>query len=223
MTDLLLGNVTFHPISLFTESSKPLNAEHRLVVIRFKEKKGSTEKKPPSYCTSIPTLSVECSDDLLNKLCTAAVQEAQDNIIRDKVESFLETPSIKKEVNSTEISVPAISAFYDRVATSGRLSKESISVWFDESLAEELAIALLTAVPALNNDEEKLAAAIKGHKDHICNLASPRANMPVKLATQLKKAVLLAKDEDGKIKPSLLTKLEVFINPPSVDELALSL
>lgn len=209
----------FLPIVLHTDSAKAATAADRLVVIRFKEKKGSTTPKSPSYCVSIPVLEVTTNDELLNKAATAAIQELQDSIIRERVEAFLEDTSIRKEINELEINAIAISTFYDRVATSGRLSKELLSSWFDETLAEELALALLVAVPSLQSDEAQLSAVLKSHKDHICNLASPRANMPQKLATQLRKAVLLAKEEEGKIKPTLLSKLDAFINPPKVTEL----
>lgn len=223
MTDILLSTATttakFLPIILHTDSAKPATPADRLVVIRFKEKKGSATPKSPSYCVSIPDTEVFCTDELLNKLATSAFQQLQDDIIRERVETFLEDSSIRKEINALEVNETAVSLYFDRVATSGRLSKDLLASWFDETLAEELAIALLNAVPSLNKDEKKLAEAIEGHKKHICNLASPRANMPISLASQLKKAVLLAKEEDGKIKPTLLSKLDAFINPPKVNEL----
>lgn len=222
-----MNDVIRYNINLFTDSSKPLANDHRLVVIRFKETKDAKAKgtkKPPSYCASIPRSEVVVEPEDLIKPLTAALHDLEEQIIREKVETFLEDQTTEKNITNIELNATSVSIFYDRVATSGRLSKESIAAWFDTDLMEPLVKALMAAVPELIENGEKLEKAIESHRNHICNLASPRANMPVKLATQLKKAVVLASDdESSKIKPSLISKLDAFITPPTVAELDLGL
>lgn len=216
-----------YQISLFTDSAAIKTPGDRLAIIRFKSTKnkdGSERPANPSFFVSIPSDEISVEPEDLNKPLTQCFHDLQDSIIREKVLEMLENKVVTSTISNLEINATAASLYYDRVASNGRLSKESIAAWFDTDLAEPLASALMKANNKLMEDADALIKAVEAHRTHISSLASPRAMMSVKLAEQLLKAVNLAPDTEGsKIKPALKTKLDLFITPATASVMELGL
>lgn len=218
-----MSNVSnLHTVEVHTDGKKPL-AGQRLSVIRFKtpsdKKDDSTFVRPINVCVSIPILELQSvKPDCLKAAFDEAFQELQDAAIRKLIVDALEEGTKKNIISDDEISYEAIARYAAAMAISGKLSKSTLDVWFDENLADALTLALANALGISDKpsvaETEKLTAAINQHKKLICELASPRASMPEKLAGQLKKAVLVA--EDDKIRASLVSKLDAFLKPKEV-------
>lgn len=227
MSDLMqqpaTHDTTRYEIKLFLDSSVA-TAGHRLSVIRWKKPKTppANYKPKPAYCISIPEVDIIVEPEEMQKALQQSFQDLQDDLVREMIEAWLAGERKENTIAGIELNTTAVSSYYDRVATNGRLSTVGIENWFDSNLAERLADALLTAVPALAQEPDKLAGALQGHKDALAQLASPRAMMQEKKASQLLRAVNIA-DDDGKVKPALISKLNAFLAPAPVIDLGISL
>jgi hypothetical protein len=233
-------NLLTYTVSLFTSASKPTNQGDRLAVINWKDlgekaaakyltDNGKAYKKPASRCVSIPALVVtpmESEEKNLAAFLTSAFQDMQDAVIRSIIEEQLAAvtdTTTTPVISFTEhaISYEGVAAFAVAKATSTRLTKEQVATWFDEACAAHLA-AKITAklVPADqtpdNHEAARILAATAEYKNRICSLSAPKPNYNEQVARELKAAISLADDTDGRTKTALLNKLEVLIQPQEV-------
>lgn len=201
-------NIVFHSDSMSARSN------YRLVVIRFKESKnsdGTKKKAPAARSVEIPDTRISCNPAVLSDAMTAAFHELQESIIRQHIEQ-LQDGSIAPDqtfIIYSQISEEGVADWFIRNASSGKLSKEAISLWFDNNLHDTLGLAVVNAKPGIK--EQDLHATLDAYKRHITSLASPRANINIKLAEQLRKAILMA--EQDKVRDTLNSKLELFLKP----------
>jgi hypothetical protein len=213
--------MTVYAVMLHTDSSKPETTDQRLSVIRWKtpskEKNNPSYKKPASRCVSIPKTTISAIPEILSASLQLAFEDMQDEVIRDHVEKEVSAGHENITITDDMFSPDAVAAYQTAKAVSGRLSGDSLTAWFDEYLDEPLSLALanVMSIPSENPTAEQLSSltkAVEQHKTIIVSLASPRAALNEKIATQLKKAVTIAND-DGRIKQQLLTKLDTFLQP----------
>jgi hypothetical protein len=204
---------------------------YRLSVIRWKtptaELKNPAYKKTPTLCVPLPALPVSVMPVALQVAMQEAVDDIQDAAVRSFISQEIEN---KPGINLVSIMVPeklgtheGIAEFAAAKAASGRLSKESLGAWFDAILADSLVDAIIARLPPDTEDAASVAVAqIAGARTAVVGLASPRANIPQRVAVQLLKAVCMAPKGD-KTRAALEVKLGLFANPPSAEELLLSL
>lgn len=221
-------NVTIH-----TDASAALDANHRLSIIRFKtptdKKDDKTYSRPVARCVSVPHVVLMIQPDSIKAALTACYEELQDAVIREIIVQALEagpTDSTGKlrviTVSDEQLSYEAVAAYSARVAVSGKLSAKVLQDWFDTDLKDNLTVALAAVLKLpdepTSDQLAKLEAAVMQHRSMIASLASPKAQMPEKLTKQLNRAVMLA--EQSKIRDSITAKLAAFLQPK---EVALSL
>jgi hypothetical protein len=214
------------PVRIYTDNSKPEAPNHRLVVIDFKtpkdKKDDATYKKPVSRCVSIPTVTITVQPDIISAALNAAYCDLQDAKIRSiivehitKGETTPEGKMLPLSISMDEITIEAIAAYFASSSASAKLSTKLLETWFDNSLAAELEVALITALKFPDeptaDQQGKLDAAVKQHKQLIVKLASPTASLPEAIAKQLKRAVALA--EPDQIQRKLVSKLDAMLAP----------
>lgn len=231
MTDTTTTTQTTYLVRPHTDSMVPEHKSHRLAIIRWKaSKKEPTKKVHASRAVSIPQVALTIVPECLAASLRDAFEDLQDEVLRNIIEQRLEKdPNVAPfTITDDDISPSSVAAYQAAQAANGRLSTDLLEAWFDQDLEAKLATALDTAVAAVAdpaNDEQvnqranRILAAVKQHRDVITKLASPRASIPEKVATQLLKAVALA--DDSKVRTSLLTKLTAFSKPETLqlDEL----
>lgn len=200
----------------------------RLSVVRWKtpqdKMKDKTYVKPSNVAVPLPKVVLSVTPDCLQSAMIEAIEALQDAAVRKFItDKMIEVPGINlasivipEEIGTAE----GLASFSQSQASSGRLSKEGLSNWFDAVIADALVDLVIGKNPALT--AEQAVGQVEKAKTVLCSLASPRTAMPVSVATQLLKAVQVAPASD-KVRMQLETKLDGYINPPSTEELLLSL
>lgn len=199
---------------VFHVDSMKARPNYRLAIIRFKETKnadGSKKKAPAARSVEIPDIRIAVNPACLSDALTASFQEYQDAIIRQHIEGLQDGSLAPTEtsIKWEQINEQAVSDYFLANAASGKLSKDAIATWFDDSLAEILGMAVVEAKP--NFSEAELATTLDAYKKQICGLASPRSSYPEQLAKQLRKAVAMA--PSSKVQESLINKLDMHLKP----------
>lgn len=202
-----------YTVMLYTDSSKPDNANHRLSVIKYKV---TTERpKPPANrCVSIPRVSLTVTPECLRDALTGAFYDLQDKVIRSLIDEHLEREpaAITFTLSETEINQEAIASFYaTEELTSGKLSKVTLETWYDVALAELLAAAFAKK----NNKpatDETIKKVVINYRTFIAGLAAPRPSYSDTQLSSLEKAIALA-DASDPIRNQLVAKLAMLRKP----------
>lgn len=228
MTQVVMPNLRPLTVSLLTDNSQSYTpVGYRLAVVSWKTPKaemGNTEyKRRSSVCAAVPVIEVAFDAGVLKAALQGSINDMQDMVLRDYVNQMIE---LDTSVNLIGMIVPSelftqdgLAHWYSSQSVSGKLSKEMVASWFTSQLEGPLTTAL-SAIPGIS--EEKLKAAVKQHKELLVKLSSPQASLPVHVATQLQKALLLSTSQD-KVRTGLERKLEGFMKPKTADDLLLSL
>lgn len=202
---------------------------YRLSVISWKhtEKQAAQAgyQRKPTVCVAMPCIAVAVEPECLQAAMLEALEKLQDAAIRDVVVAALE---VESGINIQAIHIPqelgtaaGLAAQAQAKAATGRLSKDSLSSWFDARIAGALVDAVVANLPD-GTAPEVAVKQVEKAKLAIASLASPRVTMPRKVAEQLQKAINMAPRGD-KVAEQLTKKLDFFINPPSASELELSI
>lgn len=204
-----------------------VTASDRLSVIRWKTPKDkmsdTSYRKQPTLCVAIPVIEFEVEPACLVEAMKQAIEDMQDNAIRDVITTEIEAQpgmNLATILIPRELGTPSgLAAWSAKKVISGRLSTELLTQWFASTLQAPLEVAL-AGIEGIS--EVQHTKAVAQHKMLVISLASPRAVMNPKIAAQLQKAINLVPVGD-KVRNQLNTKLELFINPVSANELLLSL
>lgn len=221
----------FVPVMYVDGMEARMPAGMRLSVVRWKVTKeakarGETQKKP-TVAVMLPLVSLSVVPECLASAVTSAIEEMQDAAVRSHVAAALEADS---SLPVGQIKIPeglgtpqGLAMFAAAQAASGRLSKEGLEVWFDGMLQDKLLDLVLTRMdPTTENKEEVAVKQVLKAREAIISLASPRTSLSKLVAIQLQKAVALVVAGD-KTREQLWSKLEIFANPPSTEELLLNI
>lgn len=139
--------------------------------------------------TNLPLLMPHIIDLLLHKV--------QDKLIKEQLEASDNVVSISND----SISMTAILEYLDNSGESGRLTKESVSTWFGETIEASLAVSLAEKLGASENptkeQSDKIMAIVGEFKNKISGLAGGKTNYAPKVAMQLQKALAFAPENDS--------------------------
>lgn len=172
--------------------------------------------KRESKAVSLPMITAEAITDNLIVLMphiVSMLHSVQDKIIKAKLEIGGDSVvSIGNEL----INMKAIVEYLGDSNESGRLTKESVAAWFDESISNSLSVVLadklgISEVPT-NAESDKILAIVGKFRADISALAGGKTSYTPKVAAQLLKAVNHASDEDviaSKFKARLQKMIDV--------------
>lgn len=214
-----LTDVSNFPVRFFTDSCKADNEYHRLVVIRWKERKDTTTGKTipakAARCVSIPRIPIMVEPAPLTLALQDAFEELQKKAITEIIEEAIANNDASPYISASDITPEAVASYFSRIATSGRLSNEAIKSWFDASLSDTLTLAIANALKVSDTptqmEADKINAHVNEYRSAIVALASPRASLPIKVATQLKSVI--AKATPDEMTAKLNAKLDAFLTP----------
>jgi hypothetical protein len=149
--------------------------------------------KRPSKCVSLPLIA---KNDVVANITALApyvveyLHSVQDKIIRERVDAGA------AHITTEEVSISAICEWLDTNNESGRLTKESVAAWFNENVAENLAVTLAEklGVSSTPTDAEsnKILAVVDVFKGKISSLAGGKTAYEPKVCTSLINALSLA-------------------------------
>jgi hypothetical protein len=203
-----------HDVIVYNGKNKPLT-DQRLCVISFKtpsdKKDDPTYKRPDARCVSVPKLSINVTPQILGDAFQQAIEDMQDAVIRKIVVAALEEGKNVITVMDSQINFEAIAEWAKLEAANGKLNKELIADWFDESLGDKLTLALATAMNVgekpTAEQEKKIADAVTNYRTVFQTLSAPKAGMSPKIAVQMQKALGLVENKEDRIYKALSAKL----------------
>lgn len=149
--------------------------------------------KRPSKCVSLPMVAIADIVSNVNALAPLVVetlQGIQDKIVRERVDAGA------AHVTMEEISIAACIEWFESNSESGRLTKESVASWFDETISDALAVTLAEklGVSATPTDAEsaKILAVVDAFKSKVSSLAGGKTSFEPKVCKSLVNALALA-------------------------------
>lgn len=151
--------------------------------------------KRDSKCVSLPVIGAADLEDnivaLAPHLCNY-LHSVQDKMIREQ----LEAGSNVLHISNESISLAAICDWLESNDESGRITKESVVTWFNESISDNLAMALsvklgVSEVPT-DAESAKILAVVEAFKGKIGALAGGKTAYAPAICTSLISALELA-------------------------------
>lgn len=194
-----LSNV--HTFVKFDSKTSAAASGQRLVKMLYKTQRGgkAVVDAKQSMCVSVPMMSESLSDSQLNALIphiTQMLENAQDNICKDAYEQG----SIS--ISDASLSVDACIAFLDSDSRGDRLTKEYITAWFNNSLADILYVAFADKIVTLPDhptevEEKRVEQVVNVYRDKFSSLAGGRTMFNVESCNKLLKVLELGDSEDA--------------------------
>lgn len=198
----VINSAAHNVISYVSGVTKPFTGQ-RLATITYKTIKDSSNPlcnvKRESKAVSLPVLedsSITGNIAVLMPHVKAMLYAAQDKIIREYLDSGANVSLIPADV----VSISAVVEYLDNSNESGRLTKEVVSKWFDETVSESLMLALaeklgVSETPS-NEESMKIEAIVSGFREKVSALAGGKTSYEPKLCESLKKCIALAPADD---------------------------
>jgi hypothetical protein len=217
-----------YDVVVYNGKQQPRESNQRLAVFTFKTDKGKSEKelegKPnpnydPSYkrpdarCVSVPKLTLSVTPQILSDALSAALEDLQDAVMRTIVVAAIDEGKNVITLMDSQINFEAIAEYAKQQAAGGKINKELIDAWFDEDLADQLTLALASAmkIPEGSNptaeQEKRIADGVNNYKEVFKLFSAPKAGVSPKIATQMHKALEKATNKEHRVYKSLALKL----------------
>lgn len=192
----IIDTLNHSVVSYDPKSSKAFHGQ-RLAKVTYKT---VTDKESPlcgikreSKCVSLPL--VAATDVIANVTVLAPaiceyLQTVQDRIVRERID--MGAASIAMD----EISIAGCIEWLENNSESGRLTKEVVATWFQDTISESLAVVLadklgVSAVPT-DAESAKILAVVDQFKAKISSLAGGKTSYEPKICKSLLNALELA-------------------------------
>ncbi len=208
-------------VSYDPKSSKAFTGQ-RLAKFTWKTVQDKTSAmynvKRDSKCVSLPVIGeqeIVGNIVVLVPAVQAYLHSVQDKMIRE----MLEAGGNVVQVNSESINVAAIVEWLEQNDESGRITKESVGMWFDSTVAEQLAVVLadrlgVSEIPT-NAESAKILATVEAFKGKIAALAGGKTAYEPKVCKSIISALELAGEGDV-----LAGRFKVRLNKMIADSIA---
>jgi hypothetical protein len=196
-----IDNLNHSVVAFDPKKSKAFTGQ-RLSKVSYKTISDKTNPlygvKRESKCVSIPIISseeVRNNITLLMPHIVEFVAGVQDKIIRESVDNGA------LNISMESISMASCLEYLDNNNESGRLTKESVGIWFNEVIQDNLAMALMeklgvSEVPTAQ-ESAQVMKVIEQFRDKVSGLAGGKTSYEPKLCESLKKCLVLAPEGDS--------------------------
>jgi hypothetical protein len=206
-----------HSILPFNAGKSAALSGQRLIRVLYKPSK---HKKPEykSVCVSVPKLSQPFSPEVLQKLnpyIVELVENTQQNIVKSLYES---SQGALTSVSDDDISIDAVIGYLEAESNGGRLTKEILSKWFVENMADNLYVVLCEKLEFQdpNKEQEELVQQqLNGYKEMISALSGGATVYQEKQVKALKRAIEVSSVDDD-ISKKLNARLDGMLKPNKV-------
>lgn len=195
-----------HNVVPFTSGVTKAFTGQRLATVTYKTD-SKTGVKKDSKAVSVPTLAYADIESRLSDVKDSILSlfiRAQDGIVREIVESG------SSVVQDSDISVDAIVSYLNDSSESGRLTKESLNIWFDSNVADILTVRISDILGVSDTptdaDVAKIEKLVASYKSNISALAGGKTSYSVKVAKSLQDAIVLA-DTNDSVSEKLVARL----------------
>lgn len=192
-----------HSVVTYDGKNKPFTGQ-RLSKVTWKT---NNDKNSPYYnikreskCVSLPMVAVADITANLTALSphlVAYLHGVQDKMVREMLDSQNNCVSI----GTNDISIPAILEYLESSDESGRLTKESVGMWFDSTVSESLAMLLseklgISDTPT-DAQSNKVLEVVSAFKTKIAALAGGKTSYEPKVCKSLINALAVAPSDDA--------------------------
>jgi hypothetical protein len=218
----ILPNLIY-PVTIRTDKSAAISADHRLVTVTWKAKRDKTtgvliDNKRPAVCVSIPRVSVSVTPTCLQTALQDAFEDMQKQIIVEHIETELDAGKAVTTVtiNDNMLSFVAVAAWCNEQST-GKLSRKLLEDYFDNDVAAHILLAVARkfgseAPDTLTAEQQQRAEKIIAqYRANVAALSNPNGKFTPEVAAQLQRAVELA--DESKLRSTLLAKLTAYQRP----------
>ena len=180
----------------------------------------------PSKCVSVPVLQEEQIAVYQAELAVHVhelLEGAQNELIRAKLLEHGTGEGV--EILDSDISVLACINWLDEAAKGNRLSKDSITAWFNGNVAELLSVAIADKLGISDTPSEtetvKLNKIVSDYCEKFAALSGSKTYYAPEIATRLIRALEVAAPAEDKLTVAFTAKLEAMKVKPAADLLAL--
>lgn len=211
-----------HNVVAYVSGKTKAFTGQRLATVSYKTIKDKDHPlcgvKRESKAVSLPVVSDESVIENLTLLLPHVknvIYKAQDSIIRE----YLDTNPNASFITNESVSMVAVLDYLDNSNESGRLTKESVASWFDETIADTLMVTLadkmgVSETPT-QEQSKQIEAIVAGFKDKVSSLAGGKTSYEPKLCESIKKCLALAPADDV-LSARFTTRLNKMISDASV-------
>lgn len=196
----VIDNLNHSVVAYDPKSTKAFTGQ-RLSKVTYKT---ITDKENPlfgvkrdSKCVSLPLFKAE---EVISQSAALApyvieyLQTVQDKIVRERIDAGASS------ISMAEISIAGCIEYLDSNSESGRLTKESVAAWFNETIAEPLSMVLMEklGVSETPSDEEsnKIIAVVEAFKGKVSALAGGKTAYEPKVCKSILNCLELAPSGD---------------------------
>jgi hypothetical protein len=219
----IIDNANHSVVPYISGTTKPFTGQ-RLITITYKTVTDKNSAlfniKRDSKCVSVPMIAAEEITSNLQALIPhirAMLEDTQKAIVREMIDS--------RNVSSVNVDDISIASCVEYLESSdnegGRLTKESVGVWFDSNVADMLAIAIADKLGVSNvptqQESDKVLATIAAFKGNITALAGGKTSYPAAIASKLKQAIELGAPAGDVIASKFVARLDKMIATPAVN------
>lgn len=211
-----------HNVVPFVSGKSVAFKDQRLAKVGYK----STTKnkaKFPSICVSIPPVSDNMVTENVEKLIPyirMMIEETQDKVIRGLYEGKGGNLS---SISDEEIGVDACIGYLEMETTGGRLTKEAVTDWFEENLADTLTVVLaeklgFTGDTLTEGQTKEIGKYLAGYREVIGSLSGGKTFLQPAQIQGVRKAIGYVDPEDD-IAKKLTARLNNMEKKPELAEL----
>jgi hypothetical protein len=192
----VIDNLNHSVVSYDPKSTKAFTGQ-RLSKVTYKTITDKNSEfygiKRDSKCVSLPLVQVADVVANIASLAPAVVEylhSVQDKIVRERVDAGATSISMQ------EISIAACIEWLESNSESGRLTKEVVASWFDETISDQLTVTLaeklgVSEVPT-DAESAKILAVVEAFKSKVASLAGGKTSFEPKVCKSLVNALALA-------------------------------
>ena len=178
------------------KTSKALTGQRLVKIVAKADKDGNYgEHLQQTMCMSIPLLDVQTvkgfilESSALDAHIVEMLENVQKSLITDKIKSGVKT------VSDEELTIAALVNYLEASSDSDKWDSARIAQWFEDNIAENLAMKLLE----VGNDDETMARKLVIAQKRFAECLSSKAKISPALCEEINKMLPFAGDKNATI------------------------
>jgi hypothetical protein len=178
------------------KTSRALHGQRLVKIVAKADKDGNYGPHlQQTQCVSIPLLDPKSlrayliESSALDAHILTMLEDVQKSLISDKVKSGIKT------VTSEELEIPALLNYLDASGDSDKWDSQRIAQWFEDNIAESLAMRLIE----VGNDDEQMARKLVVAQNRFAESLSSKARIKQNVCDEVNKMLTFASDKDAAI------------------------
>lgn len=209
----------------YTSGETQALSGQQLIIAHYKTDK-TTGIKPDSKAVSLPLVTNEAILESISGLYPAIqklVYDAKVEMFKDALE---ENPNMV-DIEQTKLDLSAVITYLNETVKSERISKDSISAWFDNTASSYLSVPIATKLgitaetPETSEKYLQLNETLESYKVTFAKFAGVNVSLSNDAIQAVKKALSFITSENDNVKQYILAKIDKITNQPKADLLAL--